>query len=302
MELLKTLQGEDGAEMGKGLEMREQREADLEQPEVREELEQDLEILQIERSGAVQPLATLPMINRDRWKPSGVQGLDVSSHQENDKKGLTVDWRDEWNHGARFAYVKVTEATSYVNPFFGRQYNGSYNAGMTRGAYHFAIPNVSSGKAQANYMVNKGGGWSADGRTLPPLLDIEYNPYPELGNTCYNMSAKKMVAWIKDFSNTIKARTGRVPAIYTTADWWNRCTGNSTAFKNHPLHVAHYAGIPPDPCRQAGRAIGFGSTAPPARSPAIPTSGTAAVTSSSSSQSAIATRAPSATSTPPQGM
>ncbi|MGM0929050.1 MAG: FG-GAP-like repeat-containing protein [Actinomycetota bacterium] len=237
LELLATLQGKHGAEMGQGLQQRDERLEELQEPEAKEELEQQLEVLDIERTGSIQPAAApaaLPADKRDMWRPQGVQGIDVSSHQP------SVNWQTEWNHGARFAYVKSTEALSYMNPKWASQYTGSYKVGMIRGSYHFAIPNVSSGKRQANYFVDNGGGWSADGKTLPPLLDIEYNPYPELGNTCYSISASKMVAWIKDFSNTIKARTGRLPAIYTTADWWNKCTGNSTAFKNHPLHIAHY--------------------------------------------------------------
>lgn len=168
------------------------------------------------------------------WQPSGLQGMDVSSHQ------TAVNWNRAWNQGARFAYVKATEATSYKNPLFSSQYNGASSVGMLRGAYHFAIPNVSSGAAQANYFVNNGGGWSADGNTLPPLLDIEYNPYPSLGNTCYNMSAGQMVSWIRDFSQTVSARTGRLPMIYTTTDWWRTCTGNSSAFAAQPLHIAAY--------------------------------------------------------------
>ncbi|MER2135061.1 MAG: GH25 family lysozyme [Arthrobacter sp.] len=168
------------------------------------------------------------------WQPAGLQGMDVSSHQP------AVNWSRAWNQGARFAYAKATEATSYKNPLFSSQYNGASSVGMLRGAYHFAIPNVSSGAAQANYFVNNGGGWSPDGNTLPPLLDIEYNPYPSLGNTCYNMTAGQMVSWIRDFSQTVAARTGRLPMIYTTTDWWRTCTGNSSAFAAQPLHIAAY--------------------------------------------------------------
>lgn len=100
----------------------------------------------------------------------GIQGVDVSGHQGN------VNWTTAWNQGGRFAYVKATEETYYTNPFYSQQYNGSANVGMVRGAYHFAIPNVGSAVAEANYFVDNGGGWSPDGRTLPPLLDIEYNP------------------------------------------------------------------------------------------------------------------------------
>ena len=63
-----------------------------------------------------------------------VQGMDVSGHQGN------VAWSTAWNNGARFAYVKATEGTTYTNPYFAQQYNGSYNVGMIRGAYHFAHP------------------------------------------------------------------------------------------------------------------------------------------------------------------
>lgn len=168
------------------------------------------------------------------WQPPGIQGIDVSSHQGN------VDWNAAWNRGSRFAYAKATEGTGYKNPNFNQQYGGSYNKGMIRGAYHFALPNVSSAVDQANYFVNNGGGWSADGKTLPPLLDIEYNPYASLGNTCYSMSPTQMVNWIKGFSDQVKARTGRVPMIYTTTDWWSYCTGNSAAFGENPLHIANY--------------------------------------------------------------
>jgi hypothetical protein len=49
----------------------------------------------------------------------------------------------------------------------------SANVGMIRGAYHFALPNSSSGATQANYFAGNGGGWSWDGKTLPGALDIE---------------------------------------------------------------------------------------------------------------------------------
>jgi GH25 family lysozyme M1 (1,4-beta-N-acetylmuramidase) len=165
-----------------------------------------------------------------------VAGIDVSSHQGN------VNWQSYWDQGKRFAYVKATEGTSYRNPYFAQQYNGSYGIGMIRGAYHFALPNVSSGAVQANFFVDHGGGWSADGKTLPGALDIEYNPY---GETCYGLGAAGMVAWIKDFSDTYHARTGRWPTIYTTTNWWSQCTGNQGDFSStNPLWVARYAQAP----------------------------------------------------------
>ena len=161
------------------------------------------------------------------------QGMDVASYQGN------VAWQTWYNSGMRFAYVKATEGTSYTNPYFAQQYNGSYHVGMIRGSYHFALPGNSAGATQADYFIAHGGGWSADGKTLPGALDIEYNPY---GATCYGLSQASMVSWIHAFSNRYKAVTSRDPVIYSTTDWWTTCTGNSTGFNTvNPLWVARYA-------------------------------------------------------------
>ncbi|MEU5691315.1 lysozyme [Actinosynnema sp. NPDC020468] len=158
-------------------------------------------------------------------------GVDVSSHQGD------VDWQAQWNAGKRFAYVKATEGTSYRNPYFAQQYNGSYRVGLIRGAYHFALPDKSSGAAQAVHFLAAGGGWSRDGRTLPGALDVEYNPY---GPTCYGLDKAAMAAWVKDFGDTYHARTGRWPLVYTSTSWWNQCAGGDFTATT-PLWVARYA-------------------------------------------------------------
>lgn len=163
---------------------------------------------------------------------SATPGMDVSGYQGN------VNWAAAKSNGARFVYIKATEGTTYKNPSFSSQYGGSYSHGIIRGAYHFALPNVSSGATQANYFVNHGGGWSNDGKTLPPAVDLEWNPY---GSSCYGKSASAMVAWIHDFVNTVHARTGRYPTIYTSTSWWSLCTGNNGGFGADPLWIARYA-------------------------------------------------------------
>ena len=143
--------------------------------------------------------------------------------------------------GAQFAYVKASEGTAFVNPDFASQYDGAYQAGLIRGAYHFALPNQSSGAAQASYFVANGGGWTADGRTLPGALDIEYNPY---GAECYGLSQSAMVSWIASFSDTYQALTSVWPVIYTTTAWWAACTGNYGGFAGQdPLWISrHHSG------------------------------------------------------------
>jgi GH25 family lysozyme M1 (1,4-beta-N-acetylmuramidase) len=160
------------------------------------------------------------------------RGVDVSSYQRN------VNWSAVSAGGARFAYVKATEGTTYRNPFFAQQYNGSYRAGLVRGAYHFALPDRSDGATQANFFVDHGGGWSPDGRTLPPALDMEYNPY---GEVCYRMPPWALVNWMRAFSERVRVRTGRYPVIYTSTRWWARCTGSDHSLGGaHPLWVPRY--------------------------------------------------------------
>ncbi|MER8016633.1 lysozyme [Streptomyces griseoluteus] len=164
------------------------------------------------------------------------EGVDVSSHQGN------VAWPTLWSAGTKWAYTKATEGTYYKNPYFSQQYDGPYGVGMIRGSYHFATPDTTSGKTQADYFVDHGGGWSKDGKTLPGVLDIEWNPY---GASCYGKSKSAMVSWIKDFLNRYKARTGRSAVIYTATNWWKDCTGDYAGFaSSNPLWIARYASTP----------------------------------------------------------
>ncbi|MET7681055.1 lysozyme [Streptomyces sp. NPDC005423] len=161
------------------------------------------------------------------------EGVDVSAYQGN------VAWSTLWSSGVRWAYTKATEGTYYTNPYFTQQYDGAYGVGMIRGSYHFATPDTTSGTAQANYFVDHGGGWSKDGRTLPGVLDIEWNPY---GASCYGKSASAMVAWISDFVAAYHSRTGRYAVIYTSTSWWSSCTGNHAGLAAaDPLWIARYA-------------------------------------------------------------
>jgi GH25 family lysozyme M1 (1,4-beta-N-acetylmuramidase) len=163
---------------------------------------------------------------------AAVLGLDVSDHQP------AIDWSTVAADGAQFAYIKATEGTGFVNADFASQYDGAYQAGLIRGAYHFALPNESSGAAQASFFVANGGGWTADGRTLPGVLDIEYNPY---GAECYGLSQSAMVSWIASFADAYEALTSAWPVIYTPSKWWAACTGNYGGFAAHdPLWIVNY--------------------------------------------------------------
>ena len=167
-------------------------------------------------------------------------GMDVSHFQG------TVDWSAAAGQGAKFAYMKATESTTYVDPQFTADFAGSADAGLLRGAYHFGLPDTSSGAAQAQFFLAHGGGWVADGKTLPPVLDIEYNPYStaDWAGWCYNMTPAQISAWISDFVTTVHDRTNRWPVIYTTNGWWTNCTANNPNFTNDPLWITSTVTMP----------------------------------------------------------
>ncbi|KAF8263037.1 glycoside hydrolase superfamily [Lactarius quietus] len=151
-------------------------------------------------------------------KEANPKGCDVSNHQG------SLNWTSIKSKG-RTSIPTSTGTTS-----------GATNNKIIRGAYHFAHPGTSTGAAQADYFLAHGGGWSADGITLPGAIDLEGN--------CSGLTAPRMVSWIKDFSNTYHSKTKRQVAIliYTTTSWWKECTGNSAAFgSTSPLWIAHWA-------------------------------------------------------------
>lgn len=188
--------------------------------------------------GTTQGLRTQELTTAQAWSPGGVQGVDVSRWQG------TVDWPRVKALGGSFAFVKATEGTTYRSPTWSAQYNGAAGVGLLRGSYHFALPPTSSGAEQARFLVANGGAWRADGMTLPPVLDIEFNKYSTLGNTCYNMTPAQLQAWILDFVRTTDSLIGRHPIIYTNKYWWDTCV-QGTGFGSYPLWIARYTQTPP---------------------------------------------------------
>ena len=119
------------------------------------------------------------------------------------------------------------------------------------------------------------------------MLDIEYDPYVSSDhiNECYGLSHAAMTAWLAAFAQTARNLTGQYPVIYTTADWWDTCTGGSTAFGADPMWIAAY-GFTSPPVPAAGRPGRSGSTPAAAPCPAWTARGARTSTSSTRASSA----------------
>ncbi|HEY2506857.1 MAG TPA: GH25 family lysozyme [Streptosporangiaceae bacterium] len=169
--------------------------------------------------------------------PTLYQGIDVASFQHPD--GAAINWGDVAAAGYKFAFIKATEGSYYVNPYYAADSAGAQQNGLFAAPYAFGIPNYSTGTRQADYAVDNSH-WAADGKVLPLILDIEYDPYDgsDGTNECYGLTSAQMVSWIGAFTAEVHRRTGQAAVIYSTADWWKTCTGDSTAFGGDPLWIA----------------------------------------------------------------
>lgn len=71
---------------------------------------------------------------RRTWQggPAVLQGIDTSNWQPD------TDWRLVRQAGNAFAFVLATDGTGFVSPTFARDWQAAKDAGLARGAYHFA--------------------------------------------------------------------------------------------------------------------------------------------------------------------
>ncbi|PZR99852.1 MAG: hypothetical protein DLM67_02865 [Candidatus Nephthysia bennettiae] len=164
------------------------------------------------------------------------EGVDVSSAQHSN--GARINWPQVAAAGLRFAHIKATEGNYYVNPYFAGDYSTAKSSNLYPAGYHFAIPSASDGTRQADFFLDIASDSGARG-TLPPVVDLEWNPY-DSSQPCYGLSSDSMVRWVADFKAEVQRRIHRRPAIYTSASWWNQCAGGDGSFAGDPLWVAAY--------------------------------------------------------------
>lgn len=161
---------------------------------------------------------------------ASVPGIDVSA-----ANGL-VNWQAVYAAGYRFAMVSAADGTSQ-NPSFADQYAGAKYAGLLRGAYFFAEPSFQQGNTHADWFLNQVG-YTADGTTLPPMLDVEQNT--NLGH-CDGVPPSVWLAYVHTFVDEVKKRTGQDALIYTNPDTWVNCVGDSHDFAaTNPLWAAEW--------------------------------------------------------------
>jgi lysozyme len=148
-------------------------------------------------------------------------GVDVSSYQGQ------ISWTAAAQAGVTFAYIKATQGSTYVNPYFQAQWAGAQAAGLQVGAYAF-FSLCSSGASQAQTFLST---VPSDPAALPPAVDLE------LQGNCVNRPKTKVVAdQLGTFVSTVEKATGRKMILYVGWDFgfWYRKLG---ILQHRPLWI-----------------------------------------------------------------
>jgi len=137
-------------------------------------------------------------------------GIDVSGFN------TVTSWSAVLAAGNTWSWSKATQGSSYTNPLFASQFNGSRTAGLVTGAYHFPDPNVSVAANVAHFVaVARPLGAFTPGAMLP-LLDLENDQADGI-----TWTAASANAFIPAFRDQLRAATGqRKLCVYASQSWW----------------------------------------------------------------------------------
>jgi GH25 family lysozyme M1 (1,4-beta-N-acetylmuramidase) len=156
-----------------------------------------------------------------------MEGIDVS-HWQN-----TIDWVKVAGAGKKFAFLKATESTDFLDNMYATNRAKAKANGIRVGAYHFARPGTNSNDAvnEANWFIKNAGPVSGE---LLPVLDLEVTG---------GLTDSQLETWTKAFMDRVYTLTGVRGAIYVSPSFWSNNVGNSTkiaAGGYKVLWIAHW--------------------------------------------------------------
>lgn len=141
-------------------------------------------------------------INTPSEEEYPVRGVDLSSYQGE------VDWDVLSKQNIDFAFIKATEGSTHIDPYYKYNIENALKTHLRVGSYHF-FSFESSGSQQAdNFIANV----AKTENMLPPVVDIEFyadyksNP-PDKENVRKNL--KEMLEKLENYY-------GMKPIIYAT--------------------------------------------------------------------------------------
>lgn len=167
-----------------------------------------------------------------------ITGIDVSHHDG------AIHWAQVADAGYAFAYVKVSQGTSFLDKMAAANIKGALAAGLLVGGYHYFLP---TGDATAQYrwfercLTEAAGGFAG---LLPPALDVEGNNSNDLGALTPQGYALSAVAWL----SLLESEQGVKGIVYSYPSMAAQ-GGIGSYLTRYPLWAASY--------REAGQPVSF---------------------------------------------
>lgn len=157
------------------------------------------------------------------------EGIDVSSYQP------AVDWTVVQANKS-FAFIKATEALSFVDSHYADHIEGADAAGLMFGAYHFFRPEIDA-IAQATHFLDVVSTSPLGLPTLPLVLDVEINSH--------GLQPGAVIDGVAAWVDYVTAQTKRRPMVYTMPGFWNTLPAGHFDCSKAYLWVAHFGVMRP---------------------------------------------------------
>lgn len=185
-----------------------------------------------------------------------IYGIDLSRYQHGKgRQYFDIDWQrlrishlgtlskkniqGDVNYKVSFVFIKSTEGTSVLNPYYSADYTAARKNGYPVGTYHF-FSHRSTGTQQALYFLNHSHIRKGD---LPPVLDLE--PLPS--QVKLMGGAAGMWQQVRSWLRTVEKHTGMQPILYISQTFVNKYLDAAPDIKHtYPVWIARYGEYKPD--------------------------------------------------------
>lgn len=190
------------------------------------------------------------------YRSDRIYGIDISKHQHvKGKKKYGINWSKlrivhlgniskktisgSVNYPISFIYIKSTEGSSILNPYYKKDYAAAKAHGYKVGTYHF-FSTLTPANKQASQFLKYSFVRSND---LPPVLDVEptHEQIKKMGGT--GVLFARMRTWLR----LVERATGKKPILYISQTFVNRYLSQAPDLKkNYQVWIARYGEYKPD--------------------------------------------------------
>lgn len=156
------------------------------------------------------------------------EGIDVSGWQGN------INYAEVRNSGIQIVYMKASEGSSFVDPYFNENYENAKANNLKVGFYHYLTArSVEEAINQAKFFVS-----TISGKVPDCRLAMDFESFG-------NLNVEEINEIGLTFMQTVQNLSGKEMVIYSdTSNASNRFRGELT---NYPLWVAQYEVYEPTP-------------------------------------------------------